>query len=52
MATVKRLCEYKEENFTLMEELAMERQKEVLIVCYSECQSGALSLVQIVEILY
>ena len=32
MATVKRLCEYKEENFTLMEELAMERQKEGLLL--------------------
>merc|ERR550539_2185209 len=27
MATVKRLCDYKEENFRLMQELAVERQK-------------------------
>ena len=32
MATVKRLCDYKEENFRLMQELALERQKEGLIV--------------------
>ena len=30
MATVKRLCDYKEENFRLMQELAVERQKEGL----------------------
>ena len=32
MATVKRLCDYKEENFRLMEELAMERQKEGVLL--------------------
>ena len=32
MATVKRLCDYKEENFRLMQELALERQKEGLSV--------------------
>ena len=35
MATVKRLCDYKEENFRLMQELAVERQKEGLSpLCY------------------
>ena len=27
LATVKRLCDYKEENFRLMEELVQEKQK-------------------------
>ena len=33
MATVKRLCDYKEENFLLMQQLALEKQKEGLLVC-------------------
>ena len=33
MATVKRLCDYKEENFRLMEELVQEKQKERVILC-------------------
>ena len=33
MAAVKRLCDYKEQNFRLMQQLAVEKQKECLIVC-------------------
>ena len=32
LATVKRLCDYKEENFRLMQELAYERQKVRFLV--------------------
>jgi len=31
LATVKRLCDYKEENFRLLQELAFERQKDALL---------------------
>merc|ERR1712066_355671 len=31
LATVKRLCDYKEENFRLMQELAFERQKDAIL---------------------
>jgi len=41
MATVKRLCDYKEGNFRLMEELSMERQKAVLLL---ELSRHSLSL--------
>ena len=37
MATVKRLCDYKEENFLLMQQLALEKQKEGLLVCWYQC---------------
>ena len=33
MATVKRLCDYKEENFRLMQQLAVEKQKECVLGC-------------------
>ena len=33
MATVKRLCDYKEENFRLMQQLAVEKQKECVLLC-------------------
>ena len=36
LATVKRLCDYKEENFRLMEELIQEKQKAGIILC---CQN-------------
>merc|ERR1712156_1259556 len=45
LATVKRLCDYKEQNLRLMQELALERQKDAVLSNVPEAKFGLLSRV-------